>query len=822
MNLFTLLRVLLVFSLLPLSLQAQFRFLGSASAILPAGCIEITPNQANRVGAVWSTIPIDLAQPFELYGEVFLGCNDGGADGMAFVMQQNLTSLGSIGGGLGYLGLNPSLIVEFDNYQNPGNGDLAADHIAILRNGNNDHLGVDNLAGPVQALAANANIEDCLNHTLRITWDPATDSLSVYIDCVHRLTYVGDIGLLFPNANPIYWGFTAATGGAFNAHRFCFDYLSLNLPPVDTTICLGDSIQLGAFNGASYAWSPVAGLNDPMAQFPKASPAINTSYIVTITDDCGNNRFDTINVNVDDPADLLENLGADAFICPGQTLTLRAQPTASILWNDNSTADTLLVSASGIYWVEKTNVCGSRRDSITFTDLTAPTFELGRDTFLCDGAAATYAVTVNPPNQILWYDNGTQTSRSFSIAGVYWAELSNVCGTARDSITVTTETTPIKPDFGPDTVICRGVPLILNMNAANAQYLWSDNSDGPTFAILDEGTYWGERFNTCGATRDTIVVIADDPLTIDIGPDQFACVGETLTFQMDTFIRTRYRWNNGATGQEIQVADERVYIGFAENACGSFSDTATAYFDAPPTTPNLGPDRAICLGEEVELNAFQADRNSAPISYLWTPYGDTTYLLTVFEEGSYSVTLTNRCGTANDEVFFESIRPPVVELGPDTTLCEDDMFFRNVTWADGANYLWDNGSMEPERTFDEGGIYTVALDNACGSAADTFVVDEVDCSCTVFMATAFSPNQDGRNDFFDIKQNCDISEVTLEIYNRWGQQVFAGIGADAVWDGRISGATAPEGVYVWVLTYRGRFGPNVLRQQQKGTVTLIR
>ena len=74
-----------------------------------------------------------------------LGSNDGGADGMAFVLQNLDTGQGSTGGGLGYGGgapISPSMAIEFDTWYNGGTDPAAVappstdDHIAFVENGN--------------------------------------------------------------------------------------------------------------------------------------------------------------------------------------------------------------------------------------------------------------------------------------------------------------------------------------------------------------------------------------------------------------------------------------------------------------------------------------------------------------------------------------------------------------------------------------------------------------------------------------------------------------------------------------------------------------
>ena len=111
-----------------------------------------------------------------------------------FVLQTVGTkALGAPGGGLGYQGFSPSLGIEFDDYNNSHLGDLANDHIGILKDGEINHNGANSLAGPVNANASGENIEDGKDHLVRIKWDEATKTISVWFDCSLRLTKSYDI-----------------------------------------------------------------------------------------------------------------------------------------------------------------------------------------------------------------------------------------------------------------------------------------------------------------------------------------------------------------------------------------------------------------------------------------------------------------------------------------------------------------------------------------------------------------------------------------------------------------------------------------------------
>ena len=83
----------------------------------------------------------------------------------------------------------------------------------------------------------------------------------------------------------------------------------------------------------------------------------------------------------------------------------------------------------------------------------------------------------------------------------------------------------------------------------------------------------------------------------------------------------------------------------------------------------------------------------------------------------------------------------------------------------------------------------------------------------------FSPNSDNINDVFSF-DDWMFKEIDVEIFNRWGEQVYHWSGAGGYWDGRnYNNEKLPEGVYFYNMTAKGMDGHPF---QEKGSVTLFR
>ena len=236
----------------------DFQLNGGATAA--SSIITLTPAQGNKFGGLWNKNKVYLDKDFDISSKVYLGNNDGGADGMTFVLQNQSISAGTVGGGVGYAGITPSFAVEFDTYYN-GSFEPVQDHIAIIKNG--VALGVHNsYATPYEV-----QMEDGQWHAVRFVWTASTKNFQVYYEGVKRFDVTVDLkASIFNNANFVYWGFVAATGGANNLQQvdigtYCYVPQTTITPKAGTnnaaaavTFCAGADVVLEASSAASYKW----------------------------------------------------------------------------------------------------------------------------------------------------------------------------------------------------------------------------------------------------------------------------------------------------------------------------------------------------------------------------------------------------------------------------------------------------------------------------------------------------------------------------------------------------------------------------------------
>ena len=116
------------------------------------------------------------------------------------------------------------------------------------------------------------------------------------------------------------------------------------------------------------------------------------------------------------------------------------------------------------------------------------------------------------------------------------------------------------------------------------------------------------------------------------------------------------------------------------------------------------------------------------------------------------------------------------------------------------------------------GTYQLQVSNHCGLKNDEIIVKKG--ICDIYVPSAFTPNNDTRNDLFKASYGENISKFKMEIYNRYGELVFETDNIKNGWDGNKKGRLQPAGAYVWMIKYRTFL--NSSEQVLGGSVILIR
>jgi len=226
---------------------------------------------------------------------------------------------------------------------------------------------------------------------------------------------------------------------------------------------------------------------------------------------------------------------------------------------------------------------------------------------------------------------------------------------------------------------------------------------------------------------------------------------------------------------------------------------------------------AICTANNGSVSVVVTG-GTAPYTYSWDSNNANTAAVSNLPSGTYSVEIkdANDCSISKNDIVIANTNPLKIFLGNDTTICTGSYFMLQP--GDFESYLWQDNSTASSFKVINGGVFWVrVLDSFGCMASDTILVEE-DCG-EINFASAFTPNGDGKNDYFGPLGNLDaLSNYHFVIYNRWGQLIFQSNDPYKKWDGKVDKHSGSINIFAWMATFTYH-EKNISR---KGTITLIR
>ncbi|MEL6864896.1 MAG: gliding motility-associated C-terminal domain-containing protein [Bacteroidota bacterium] len=485
------------------------------------------------------------------------------------------------------------------------------------------------------------------------------------------------------------------------------------------SICLGDTMTLSAISDSlyNYTWSPSTDINTTQGSVVSVYPAVTTTYyLASLNTMTGCSSMDSFRVVVN-PLPIVE--AGDGYLsCIGEPLSLEGIPAGGI-WSDNlgneivdGLSTQTMAGVYDVYYeftttegcteVDSTQICVLEDPLANFdADATMGCFPLtvncsNTSNTLASCTPADYRWTIRreedscDPGSMGWSfisgnTNATNISLLFTSPGIYLVELevSNLCGSQVFSRTITVGGAPSAelfefPNQCDNYEINPELVSLLSCNNPLTAIEWSFGPD----ASIDSWT-------------------GEEPPQISFGT---------------TGIKT------------VEVA--------VSNECGTSIRTIDfEIFDLPDLT--AGSDTTVCLGDTIQLTANSSISN---ISFEWT--GPNNYSAPnsnpiivnpqLMDAGPYIVEVADlNTGCTNKDTTILMINPlPLVEAGPDESLCAEDSPIQLAGSPAGPNGEWggaivnEQGEINPALHL--AGTYPITYfytdDQTLCSAADSLSV----------------------------------------------------------------------------------------------------
>ncbi len=454
-----------------------------------------------------------------------------------------------------------------------------------------------------------------------------------------------------------------------------------------------------------------------------------------------------------------------------------------------------------------------------------------------------------------WFDDqnnsigNAPTIDDVSQVGIYTViitDVNNGC-TNSDSITVIDNTSyPFAEAGNPTLINCYEPEITLDGSASQSgvdiNYLWSGPGiSGPIDQALSNadlaGTYILTVINTSnGCTSTDQVVIGVDTLTPDVivnQPESLDCMVETVALDATgssigpDFIYTWLDANGNIISNELitEVQMGGLYtfsILNTANGCEDSNNLTVAQNTNFPSAATIETNDPDCFGDtNGSIAVLEVTDGVAPYVYAFNGADfSADSSIENLAPGNYDLLIQDAHGCDFETSIM--INPPVeltIELGDDLDLLFGDSIIIealvNIPTSQIDTIIWSPAELI---NCNDNNCFEIGINSFSSLEVSALVVDINGCvdedelmvnmrkSRDVFIPNAFSPNDDGYNDYFTIFANeQQIKNIaSFKVFDRWGElkfdaDNFKANDASRGWDGTFKGEKVNAGVFIYAV-----------------------
>jgi gliding motility-associated-like protein len=490
-------------------------------------------------------------------------------------------------------------------------------------------------------------------------------------------------------------------------------------------------------------------------------------------------------------------------------------------------------------------LCSGENDVYTISGTVAgSSFAWSRDAVTGISNAAATNQMVNPISETL-----VNTINSTVFVDYKIIPTANGCTGPTFTYRKTVKPTPLAPTVTDNGPLCVGADLFLGIvnPIAGASYNWTGpngfsstqlNPSRLSVDFADGGSYNATAtVNGCTSPAGVANVnVSNQPSTANAGIDQTICAGNTINLfgtitggsssgmwstsgsgsfaPSSTFLTSTYTPSNADTAAGSVIL---TLTSTNNGACAASSHSIVVTISDAPTV-NAGADQNICAYKTVSLNGNVTVANGG----LWTSSGTGTfqpspttlnavYVPSTSDIASGNVTLrltttgTGTCRVVNDQLNVTILPAPTVNVGPDKIILLGQSVslqpsvggtVSSFQWSPN---IWISGATQQNAivTPQDDTTYVLVVTAPSGCIATDSV--KITVLFPPQIPNVFSPNGDGINDKWEVPHLAKYPGCTVQIFTRYGQQVYYSDGYDNPWDGTHKGKPMPVGTYYYVI-----------------------
>ncbi|MES2131786.1 MAG: choice-of-anchor L domain-containing protein [Bacteroidota bacterium] len=645
--------------------------------------------------------------------------------------------------------------------------------------------------------------------------------------------------------------------------------------------CTSPTVALNGFptTGVTYTWTGSGITTGPNLQNVIVNAGGNYVLNVTnISNGCTGTQNISVATNTTAPSvNLTTTSYTTTCAVPNATFSAVANPAASTTYSWTSpptgslnsyTVSNPIASGSGIFTVAVTNTvngCGTSAITQGTVQITADaglpsaTISQSSASLTCITSVQTASVFTTPSSNITYTwspapATGLHASvATFTTPGTYvcaFTNTANACPGSTQIVIVTNTTTPTANVTPTVSLNCYSVTSTISSTvtpASGITYTWAGSgiagaNNGSSVSVNSAGVYTLSVLNAangCSATATSSVINNTTPPTLSVTPSStvITCGSPTLNLNATTNSTVIPVWNT-PTGNAynpivaVTAGNYTVSVIDPVSGCTASLTLAVAGSTVAPALSVTANAIIPCGSSSIDLSAAAT---GGGITYNWAGptsgsiiAGANTATPIATAAGVYTVTITNSygCTSSATVAVAQSSVNAAFTADPTTGVIPLNVNTTNQSTGGSLTYQWNfgNGStstnVSPGTVYNTSGTYTIVLIASSGSCADTATaIIVVEDNMSLEIPNVFTPNNDGTNDIFTIKST-GIKEISLQIFNRWGEKLYEFTGTKAAWDGMTpQGAKVPDATYFYFVKAYGFDDKEI---EKHGTVNLFR
>ncbi|MCS6934423.1 MAG: gliding motility-associated C-terminal domain-containing protein [Chitinophagales bacterium] len=668
-----------------------------------------------------------------------------------------------------------------------------------------------------------------------------------------------------PTFNGLSGGIYTGTVKDFNGCIATVTFTIIEKPPLVITVMTVTNVACYGGNTGAITTTTVGGdgnytyLWSQGAQTPNLNGVPAGNYSVTVTDGAGCTASASATIT-SNPQLIVQVEKIHPVLCHGgnsgaiDITTLGGLPGYTYQWSTSATTEDVGGLYAGNYFVTVTDAANCTVSAQY--QITQPGQQVGVNITAtdvschggADGALTASGTGGTPPYQYLWSNGLSGHTISGLPAGLYVVLVrdSNLCEYSAPAtvnqptpITINETILPAKCNTSAD----GGITLSVSGGTPGYTYNWSNLQSGSSLNGVATGNYTVtvQDSKQCSVVKSYFVP-APPPILSSVAGSDPDCHGNATGFAVvdaagGTPVYT-YVWSTTPpqTGlMAIKLSGGIPYTVTITDANGCSATNSITLNEPSPVVVTTIPGNIKCFGGNNGTITVQASGGSGIYEYYLNGVYQASPVFTGLTAGTYTVVAedNNNCvGSANvtltqPQAFSVNAGPDVVSVRGQTVSLNGSASSTNgiigYFWNPPALVTCDTCAVTGAKPDSTHIFVLTALDGDSCLASDSVVV-YVKYAVSYFIPTAFTPNADGLNDYFEF-DILGAQSAETSVFNRWGERVYFnpaqpnGNTNGNAWDGTLDGKKLPPDTYVYMLKVK-YYDDSV--EELSGTITLMR